>query len=75
VTQDFNESPNPGWGLPATLKIMAAIIVMVIAGGAILLVLDIISLDMFKILSYRTLLVGGVLLMAGWVLGLLARSK
>ncbi len=75
MTQDFNDSPEPGWGLSASLKIIAAIIVLVIAGGAIMLVLDIIPLAMFKALAYKTALVGGVLLLAGVVLGLLARSK
>jgi len=75
VTQEFNDSPEPGWGLPATLKIIAAIVVMIITGGAILYVLDILTLDTFKTLSIKTALVGGVLIVAGLVLGLLARSK
>ncbi len=75
MTQEFNDSPQPGWGLPATMKIIVAIVVMIIAGGAILYVLDMLTLDAFKTLSIKTALVGGVLIVAGLALGLLARSK
>ncbi|WP_457676492.1 hypothetical protein [Thiolapillus sp.] len=75
MTQDFNDSPEPGWGLPATLKIIVAIVVMIIAGGAILYVLDMLSLESLKILAVKTSLVGGVLVVAGLVLGLLTRSR
>ncbi|BAO43598.1 hypothetical protein [Thiolapillus brandeum] len=75
MTQDFNESPESGWGLPATLKIIVAIVVMIIAGGAIFYVLDLLSLENFKTLAVKTGLVGGVLVIAGLVLGLLTRGK
>ncbi len=75
MTQDFNDSPEPGWGLPATLKIILAIVVMIIAGGAILYVLDMLSLESLKTLAIKTSLVGGVLIVAGLILGLLTRSK
>ncbi len=75
MTQDFNDSPEPGWGLPATLKIIIALAVMIIAGGAILYVLDMLSLDSLKTLAIKTSLVGGVLLVAGLVVGLLTRSR
>ncbi len=75
MTQDFNDSPEPGWGLPATLRIILAIVVMIIAGGAILYVLDMLSLASLKTLAIKTSLVGGVLIVAGLILGLLTRSK
>lgn len=75
MTQDFNESPNPGWGMAASLKIIVAMVVMIIAGAAILYVLDMLSLELLKTISIKTALVGGVLILAGLVLGLLARSK
>ncbi len=75
MTQEFNDSPEPGWGLPATLKIILAIVVMIIAGGAILYVLDMLSLDSLKTLAIKTSLVGGVLIVAGLILGLLTRSR
>jgi hypothetical protein len=75
VTQDFNDSPEPGWGLPATLKIILALVVMIIAGGAILYVLDMLSLDSLKTLAIKTSLVGGVLIIAGLALGMLTRSR
>ena len=75
MTQDFNDSPEPGWGLPATLKIILALVVMIIAGGAILYVLDMLSLDSLKTLAIKTSLVGGVLIVAGLVLGVLTRSR
>ncbi|HEC06542.1 MAG TPA: hypothetical protein ENJ12_06810 [Thiolapillus brandeum] len=75
MTQDFNDSPEPGWGMAASLKIIVAIVVMIIAGAAILYVLDMLSLDLLKTIAIKTSLVGGVLVLAGLVLGLLARSK
>lgn len=75
MAQDFNDSPVPGWGMAATLKIIIAIVVMIIAGGAILYVLDMLSLETLKTVSIKTVLVGGVLILAGLVLGLLSRSK
>jgi len=75
VTQDFNDSPEPGWGLPATLKIILALVVMIIAGGAVLYVLDMLSLEGLKVLALKTSLVGGVLIVAGLALGLLMRSR
>lgn len=75
MTQDFNDSPEPGWGMSASLKIIVAIVVMIIAGAAILYVLDMLSLDLLKTIAIKTSLVGGVLVLAGLVLGLLARSK
>jgi hypothetical protein len=75
MTQDFNDSPEPGWGLPAALKIIVAIVVMIIAGGAILYVLDMLSLDSFKTLAIKSTLVGGVLVLAGLALGLLTRNR
>ena len=75
MTQDFNDSPEPGWGMAASLKIIVAIMVMIIAGAAILYVLDMLSLDLLKTIAIKTALVGGVLVLAGLVLGLLARSK
>ncbi|WP_419612366.1 hypothetical protein [Thiolapillus sp.] len=75
MTQDFNDSPEPGWGMAASLKIIVAIVVMIITGAAILYVLDMLSLDLLKTIAIKTALVGGVLVLAGLVLGLLARSK
>jgi len=75
MTQDFNDSPEPGWGLPAALKIIVAIVVMIIAGGAILYVLDMLSLDSLKTLAIKSTMVGGVLVLAGLVLGLLTRNR
>ena len=75
MTQDFNDSPQPGWGVAASLKIIIAIVVMIIAGAAILYVLDMLSLDLLKTIAIKTALVGGVLVLAGLVLGLLSRSK
>lgn len=75
MPEEMNESPKPGWGLLASLKIIVAIVVMIVAGGAILLVLDMITLDTFKVLAVKTALVGGVSAVAGLVLGLLARSR
>ncbi|GEM_PF-3645907 len=75
MTQDFNDSPEPGWGLPATLKIILALVVMIIAGGAVLYVLDMLSLEGLKVLALKTSLVGGVLIVAGLALGLLMRSR
>ncbi|WP_456373321.1 hypothetical protein [Thiolapillus sp.] len=75
MTQDFNDSPEPGWGLPATLKIILALVVMIIAGGAVLYVLDMLSLEGLKVLTLKTSLVGGVLIVAGLALGLLMRSR
>ncbi|WP_457668983.1 hypothetical protein [Thiolapillus sp.] len=75
MTQDFNDSPQPGWGVAASLKIIVAIVVMIIAGAAILYVLDMLSLDLLKTIAIKTALVGGVLVLAGLVLGLLSRSK
>ncbi|WP_419597035.1 hypothetical protein, partial [Thiolapillus sp.] len=63
------------WGMAASLKIIVAIVVMIIAGAAILYVLDMLSLDLLKTIAIKTALVGGVLVLAGLVLGLLARSK
>ncbi|RTZ74330.1 MAG: hypothetical protein DSZ00_04590 [Gammaproteobacteria bacterium] len=75
MPEKMNETPRPGWGLIATVKIVLAIVVMVIAGGAILLVLDLLTLDTFKVLALKTALVGGVSLVAGIILGLLARTR
>jgi hypothetical protein len=75
MSQEKNEGPKPGGGLFASLKIIVAIVVMIIAGGAILLVLDMISLETFQLLAVKTALVGGVSAVAGLVLGLLARSR
>ncbi len=75
MPEEMNETPRSGWGLMATIKIILAIVVMIIAGGAILLVLDLLSLEAFKVLALKTVLVGGVSLVAGVVLGLLARSR
>ncbi|WP_456416083.1 hypothetical protein [Thiolapillus sp.] len=75
MAQDFNDSPAPGWGMAATLKIIIAIVVVVIAGGAILYVLEMLSLQTLKTISIKTALVGGVLILAGLALGLLSRSK
>jgi hypothetical protein len=75
MSQEKNEGPKPGGGLLASLKIIVAIVVMIIAGGAILLVLDMISLETFKLLAVKTALVGGVSAVAGLVLGLLARPR
>ncbi|WP_293714888.1 hypothetical protein, partial [Thiolapillus sp.] len=65
MTQDFNDSPEPGWGMAASLKIIVAIVVMIIAGAAILYVLDMLSLDLLKTIAIKTALVGGVLVLAG----------
>jgi len=75
LSEQLNQEPNPGWGLVAGLKIIAAILVMIIAGAAIGLVLDLLSLEAFKALVIKTLLVGGVSAAAGVVLGLLARTR
>lgn len=75
MTQDFNDSPKPGWGVAASLKIIVALVVIIIAGGAIMYVLEMLSLETLKALSIKTALVGGVLILAGLVLGRLARSK
>ncbi len=75
MAQDFNDSPAPGWGMAATLKIVIAIVVMIIAGAAILYVLDMLSLETLQTVAIKTALVGGVLILAGLALGLLSRSK
>ncbi len=75
MAQDFNDSPAPGWGMAASLKIIIAVAVLIIAGAAILYVLDMLSLEILKTVSIKTVLVGGVLILAGLMLGLLSRSK
>ena len=73
MNEPMNESPRPGWGLAATLKIILAVVVLIIAGGAVLWVLDVISLEVLEGLAIKTALVGGVSAAAALVLGLLAR--
>jgi len=75
MPEEMNETPRPGWGMMATIRIILAIGVLVIAGGAILLVLDLLTPEAFKALALKTLLVGAVSLATGLVLGLLARSR
>jgi len=75
MAHDFNDSPTPGWGMAATLKIIIAIVLLIIAGGAILYVLDILSLEILKMLSIKTALVGGVLALVTLAFGLLSRNK
>ncbi|WP_456380632.1 hypothetical protein [Thiolapillus sp.] len=75
MAQDFNDAPAPGWGMAATLKIIIAIVIMIIAGAAILYVLDVLSLETLKTVAIKTALVGGVLVLAGLALGLLSRSR
>lgn len=74
MPEEMNEPPRSGRGLIATVKIVLAIVVMIIAAGAILLVLDLLTFDAFKVLALKTALVGGGSLVAGVVLGLLART-
>lgn len=75
MSADFNQPPESGWGLAATLKIIAALVIMIIAGAGILLVLDMLTLEGFKSLAIKTALVGGVMALASVLLGLLSRSR
>ena len=75
MSEKPNEEPGPGWGVVAGLKIIAAIVVMIVAGAAIGLVLGLLDFDTFKALTIKTLLVGGISAVAGVVLGMLARTR
>ncbi len=69
----MNDSQRPGRGVAATVKIILAVVVLVIAGSAVLWGLDVISLEALEGLVIKTTLVGGVAAAAALVLGLLAR--
>ncbi len=67
-----DEEPG-GWGLAASLKLLAAIMLLIVASAAIGLVLGM-SLQTFKMLVVDTLLIGGIIAVTSLLLGLLIRK-
>ena len=75
MQEEMNEKTPPGSGLFASLKIIVAVLVIIIAGAAMALVLDLITLEAFKVITLKSALVGGVAAVASIVLGLLAGGR
>lgn len=73
--EPMNENTPPGSGLFVSLKIIVAILVIIVAGAAVALVLDVITLEVFKVVTLKSALVGGVAAVASIVLGLLAGGR
>ncbi len=69
----MNREPDAEQGGASALRIIAAIVVLVIAGGAALHLVGLLSRDAFQGLALQTLLVGGVAAATALVLGWLGR--
>jgi len=64
-----------GRGVNWSLRVIVAVAVLVVAGGAVLYLLGLLSPEVFRHLVSQTLLVGGVAAVTALVLGWLASGR
>ena len=74
MSEDPNERRGSG-GLAVAARVILAVVVLAIGVGALLLVLDLVSLGFFQVLATRAVLVGGVALLVALALGLLGGGR
>ncbi len=74
MSEDPNGRSGSG-GLAVAARVILAVVVLAIGLGALLLVLDLVSLGFFQVLATRAVLVGGVALLVALALGLLGGGR
>ena len=74
MSENPNERQEPG-GLGIAVRVILAVVVLAIAVGALLLVLELVSLGFFQLLVTRAALIGGIALLVSLALGLLGGTK
>ena len=74
MSEDPNGRKGSG-GLAITARVILAVVVLAIAVGALLLVLDLVSLGFFQVLATRAALIGGIALITALALGLLGGGR
>ncbi len=74
MSEERNEKRSAG-GLNVAVRVILAVVVLAIGVGALLLVLDLVSLGFFQVLASRAALAGGVALLVALALGLLGGGR
>lgn len=73
MTRGSNEPPNGGVGI--TVRVVLAVVVIVMALGAVLWILELVTPAVFEVLLTRTALIGGVVILVALALGWLGGGR
>ena len=75
MSNDYDKPQTRPSGLAGTIKLLAASVIVLVAGLALLVVLDIIPGEVFGELAEKALLVASIVMLASVAIALLMRSK
>ena len=75
MSNDYDKPQALASGLVGVIKLLAASVIVLVAGLALLVVLDVIPGEMFGELAEKALLVASIVMLASAAIALLMRSK
>ena len=75
MCNDYDKPQARASGLVGVIKLLAASVIVLVAGLALLVVLDVIPGEMFGELAEKALLVASIVMLASAAIALLMRSK
>ena len=75
MNNDYDNPQTRASGLFGTIKLLAVSIIVVVAGLALLVVLEVIPGEVFSELTQKALLIASIVMLASVAIGLLIRGK
>ena len=75
MNNDYDNPQTRASGLVGVIKLLAASVIVLVAGLALLVVLEVIPGEVFSELTQKALLIASIVMLASVAIGLLMRSK
>ena len=75
MSNDYDNPEERASGLVGTIKLLAVSVIVLVAGLALLVVLDVLPGEVFGELAEKALLVASIVMLASVAIALLMRSK
>jgi len=73
MTDNSNDLQTGTSGLAGVVKLISATIIFLVAGLAMLVILDVIPVDVFGVFAKKAVLIGSIILLASAAIALLMR--
>ena len=75
MNNDYDNPQTRASGLVGVIKLLAVSVIVLVAGLALLVVLEVIPGEVFSELTQKALLIASIVMLASVAVGLLMRSK